>query len=110
VSEQGGQAVNFRDGILKLGVTIMPEATYGSAAVRPAASTPQLGALTDVLHKLRILAGQNKLPTGAQPLRRNFAALRAVCRDKPRNLLSRLTESPHAGLAALTSTLLLTKG
>lgn len=88
----------------------MPEATYGSAAVRPAASTPQLGALTDVLHKLRILASQDKLPTGAQPLGRNLAALRAVRRDEPRNLLARLTESPHAGLAALTSTLLLAKG
>lgn len=93
-----------------MGVTIMSETAYGSAAVRPAASTPQLDALTDVLHKLRILTGQDKLLAVSQLLGRDLAVLRTVRRDEPGNLLARLTVSLHAGIAALTSTLLFAKG
>ena len=88
----------------------MPEAAGGSAPVRPAASNFQLGALTDVLHKLRILTDQDTLLTVSQLLGRDLAVLRAVRRDESGNLLARLTVPPHAGLAALTSTLLFAKG
>jgi hypothetical protein len=92
-----------------MGVTIMPEATYGSVAVRPAASPHQLQTLTDVLHKLRIVTGQDTLRAVSQLLGRDLAVLRAVPRDESGNLVARLTVSLHAGLGALTSTFLFAK-
>lgn len=88
----------------------MPEAACGSAPVRPAASNSQHSALTDVLHKLRILTDQNKLPTVLQLFGRDLAVLRARRRDEAGNLLAHLRVPPEAGLAAPASTLLFTKG
>jgi hypothetical protein len=56
----------------------VPEAAGGSALVRPAASNFQLGTLTDVLHKLRILTDRDKLLTVSQLLGRDLAVLRAL--------------------------------
>lgn len=88
----------------------MPEAACSSAPVRPAASNSQLGALTDGLHKLRILTDQNKLPTDFQLFGRDLAVLRARRRDEAGNLSSHLRVPPEAGLAEPASTLLFAKG
>lgn len=88
----------------------MPEAACGSAPVRPAASHSQLGALTDVLRKLRILTDQNRLLTVLQFFGRDLAVLRARRRDEAGNLLAHLRVPPGAGPAAPASTLLFAKG
>ena len=91
-----------------MGVIIMPEAACGP--VRPAASNSQLGALTDVLHKLRVMTDQDTLLTVSQPLGLVLAAWRALRRDEAENLLARRRMPPEAGLAAPASTLLFAKG
>lgn len=71
---------------------------------------PAVRLLTDVLHKLRILTDQNKLPTVLQLFGCDLAVLRARRRDEAENLLSRLRVPPEADLAAPATTLLLAKG
>jgi hypothetical protein len=83
----------------------MLEAACGSVPVRFAASKPQLSALTDVLHKLRVLTKKDVLLTVSQLL--GLAALaRTSPGDEAENLLARLRVPPEAGPAAPASTLL----
>jgi hypothetical protein len=89
----------------------MLKAACGSVPVRPAASKPQLSALTDVLHKLRVLTKKDVLLTVSQLLGRVLAALaRTSPGDEAENLLARLRVPPEAGPAAPASTFLFAKG
>jgi hypothetical protein len=89
----------------------MLEAACGLVPVRFAASKPQLSALTDVLHKLRVLTKKDVLLTVSQLLGRVLAALaRTSPGDEAENLLARLRVPPEAGPAAPASTLLFAKG
>jgi hypothetical protein len=87
----------------------MLEAACGSVPVRPAASNRQLSALTDVLHKLRVLTDQDMLLTVSQLSGRVVAAWRALRRDEAESLLARLRLPLEAGLAAPASSLLFSK-
>lgn len=83
----------------------MLEAACCSVPVTPVASKPQLVALADMLHKLRVLTRQDTLLTVSQLLGPVLAAVRALRRDEAENLLARLGVPPKAGLAASASTL-----